>query len=262
MGITLDCCLPAEIDHSRERAIRKKRQQRRNILKKDFECKIIELNETHRKKCHYLFIDAFIKNKFDSVYYDLKNKQVFKTYINYYLSKSINTKNNIKSFVAVNKKNENQIVGVLICDNYSESMRQKAMKDLITRSNAVDDQYDKIFGLFSDIKDKYNKKTNNKYNVNDYTTLELKFCAVKSGYRRLGIMTKLVQYALNQAKALDYKECICIALNNDTINGSKKIGFNEQITVDLNDWKYKNNSFSKAVEKTNDGVIALMQIEL
>eukprot|EP00483_Globobulimina_turgida_P008726 UN08744 len=144
-------------------------------------------------------------------------------------------------------------------------MTKQSMKDLITRSHGVDDQYDKIFGLLSDIKDKYNDKTNNKYNSkeNGPGIFEFKFAAVKIGYQRIGIMTKLAQFALDEAKQSNYIECITIALNNNTINLSKKIGFNQQIIVDLSDWKYQNDvPFRTSAQKTNNEAVALMQMDL
>lgn len=264
MGATLDCCTAgllnphdSNIDdygHKKRKRKQKKKKNRDNI-----EVEIIELNEKYASKCKSLLINTFIINKFDTVHYDLQNKQVFKKiYIDYYLSKSLKTENNVKSFIAINKNNDKEVIAVLICDNYSNEMDEKTTNNLQTASHSVEDDYKKIFELNKEIKKKFNQ--NNKIN-NDI--FEFKFSAVKIDYHRLGIMTKLKKFALQQAKKLNYKKCISIALNQSTIKLNEKIGFKEEIRIKYYDFKQNNTfPFRSAVEKTKDEFAVLMQIDL
>ena len=212
-----------------------------------------------------VLIECFVKNKFDTVHYDLKNKQVFKNnYIDYYLSKSIQSNNNnIKSFIAINNKNKKEVFGVLVCDNYLHEMDEKVANELQTASHPVEDDYDKIFKLKKEIKQKYNKNHDINIENNKNDIFEFKFSAVAIDYHRLGIMTKLKRFALDEAKKLNYKKCISIALNNNTIELNKKIGFKEEISIKYYDFEHKNMfPFRSAVEETNDEFAVLMQIDL
>lgn len=268
MGGSIDCCSlglfspqsdiddPMDYRKNKFRKVKKKKINRDNI-----DIKIIELNEKYKSKSMSLLIECFIKNKFDTFHYDLKNKHVFKkNYIDYYLTKSIEN-SNVKSFIAINKKNEKEVVGILICDNYLDEMDEKAKNELQTASHSVEDNYKKIFALKNKIKQNYNKINN--INKDNNKIFEFKFSAVSIDYHRLGIGTKLKQFALKAAKKLSYNQCISIALNNQTIELNKKLGFKEEISIKYFDFEHENQfPFRSAVDKTNDQRAVLMQINL
>ena len=158
MGGSMDCCTiglfstETNIDDPMDyRKLRKSKKKK--INKDDIDIKIIELTEKYKSKAVSLLIECFVKNKFDTVHYDLKNKQVFKkNYIDYYLTKSIQSNNNIKSFIAINTKNDKELPGILVCDNYSDKMDEKTFNELQTASHSVEDDYKKIFVLQNEIK--------------------------------------------------------------------------------------------------------------
>eukprot|EP01084_Bolivina_argentea_P209910 357457_1 len=142
MGLVLDCncCTTglffSEEDSNMDVDAKKFHKNRKQKQRNDLQFQMIELkDEKYKNKCKSLLLDVFIRNKFDTLHYDLQNKQVFKTYIDYYLSKSIQIDNSIKSFIAINKQNKKEVVGVLICDNYSNEMDKKTINNLIKKYN-------------------------------------------------------------------------------------------------------------------------------
>lgn len=260
---------------------------------------IMELREEHRKQCKALLVEMFIKNKFDPLYHNLKNKQVFRTFVDYYLSKSISSNTTIRSFVAVDTANEDVVVGVLICDDYEGAMEEEPKQDLRTRSHSVSDQYDHIFQFLTEIKTKYvvadivsSANTVNQHidgdeaedgvesgdsamdsqpgadgadaiSIPQRKALEFRFSAVRIDYQRMGIMTNLKQFAMVKARENGYTECVSIALNRSTVALNEKLGFDVMWLMAYEYWRYRDGYPLKVpAQETQQEQAVLMRVML